>query len=98
MALLRTASRSAVERGASESAVTYLRRALAESPNGPSRPDVLLRLGLLEAALDGPAGVEHLVQAYHLHEDPRRPRRDRDRCRVDPDLRQSARRGDRVRP
>jgi DNA-binding SARP family transcriptional activator/tetratricopeptide (TPR) repeat protein len=69
--LLRAASRSAAERGASESAVTYLRRALAEAPAGPSRRDLLLDLGLLEAALDGAAGVEHLVQAYHVHEDPR---------------------------
>jgi DNA-binding SARP family transcriptional activator/tetratricopeptide (TPR) repeat protein len=68
--LLCTASRLAVDRGASESAVTYLRRALAESPTGPWQPDVLLKLGLLEMRLDGQAGVEHLVQAYHAHEDP----------------------------
>lgn len=70
VSLLRTASRAAVERGASESAVTYLRRALAEAGSGPSRPDVLLALGLVEATLDGPAAVEHLVQAYDLLEDP----------------------------
>jgi DNA-binding SARP family transcriptional activator/tetratricopeptide (TPR) repeat protein len=70
VALLCTASRSAVARGASESAVTYLRRALAESPTGSWQPDVLLQLGRLEMTLDGPAGVEHLVQAYHAHEDP----------------------------
>ena len=69
--LLCTASRAAVDRGASESAVTYLRRALAESPNSPGKPEVVLKLGLLEAALDGSAGVEHLVQAYEMHEDPR---------------------------
>lgn len=68
--LLCTASRLAVDRGASESAVTYLRRALAESPTGSWQPDVLLKLGMLEMRLDGRAGVEHLVQAYHAHEDP----------------------------
>ena len=26
---------------------------------------------MLEATLDGAGGVEHLVQAYHLHDDPR---------------------------
>ncbi len=43
--LLRTAAREAAERGASESAVTYLRRALVESPTGSWRSDVVLELG-----------------------------------------------------
>jgi predicted ATPase len=55
--LLRTAARSAADRGASESAVTYLRRALAESPVGAWRQDVLLELGMREAPLDGPAAL-----------------------------------------
>jgi predicted ATPase len=38
--LLRTAARSAAERGASESAVTYLRRALLESPGGSWRGEI----------------------------------------------------------
>lgn len=71
VALLRTAARSAADRGAAESAVTYLRRALDEAPTGSCRPEVMLELGLLEAALDGAAGVEHLVQAYDLQDDPR---------------------------
>lgn len=69
--LLRTAARAAADRGASESAVTYLRRALAESPVGSWRRDVVLELGTREAPLDGPAAVEHLVQAYRLHDEPR---------------------------
>jgi DNA-binding SARP family transcriptional activator/tetratricopeptide (TPR) repeat protein len=71
VALLRAASRAAAGRGASESAVTYLRRALDEAPAGSSRRELVLDLGLLEAALDGAAGVEHLAQAYRLHDDPR---------------------------
>ncbi len=69
--LLRTAAREAAERGAAESAVTYLRRALVESPVGSWRSDVVLELGLREAPLDGAAAVEHLVQAYRMHDDPR---------------------------
>jgi DNA-binding NarL/FixJ family response regulator len=42
-----------------------------ESPSEDCRRDVLLELGLLEAGLDGAAGVEHLVQAYRMHEDAR---------------------------
>jgi DNA-binding SARP family transcriptional activator/tetratricopeptide (TPR) repeat protein len=69
--LLRAASMAATDRGASESAATYLRRALEEAPAGPRRPELVLQLGLVEAALDGRAGVDHLVEAYHLHVDPR---------------------------
>ena len=69
--LLRTAAREAAERGASESAVTYLRRALVESPMGSGRGDVVLELGMREAPVDGAAAVEHLVQAYRLQDDPR---------------------------
>ena len=52
VALLCTASRSASARGATESAATYLHRALAESPTGPWRPDVLEQLDQLGAASD----------------------------------------------
>jgi tetratricopeptide (TPR) repeat protein len=71
VALLATAARSAAERGAAESAVTYLRRALEEMPAEASRRDLLLQLGMLEAAVDGTAAVEHLAAAYNLHADPR---------------------------
>ncbi len=69
--LLRRAARTATERGSSESALTYLRRALSESPQGRSRAELVLELGLVEATLDGPAGVAHLTEAYDLHDDPR---------------------------
>lgn len=71
VALLVQAARTVAARGASDSAVTYLRRALAESPNGAARNEVLLQLGLVEAPIDGVAAVEHLTQAYHEHTEPR---------------------------
>ncbi len=69
--VLQRAAHTAGERGASDSAVTYLRRALAEPPSERQRRDVLTSLGLLEARLDGAAGVGHLLEAHALHEDPR---------------------------
>ncbi len=69
--LLRGAARTAAERGSSESALTYLRRALDEAPQERSRAELVLELGLVEATLDGPAGVAHLTEAYDLHDDPR---------------------------
>ncbi|MGY1665577.1 BTAD domain-containing putative transcriptional regulator [Geodermatophilus sp. SYSU D00696] len=71
VAVLQRAARTAAERGASDSAVTHLRRALDEPPSDARRRDVLTDLGLLEALLDGAAGVGHLLEAHALHEDPR---------------------------
>jgi DNA-binding SARP family transcriptional activator len=68
--VLRRAGRTAADRGAADSAVTYLRRALEEPVLGPERVDVLLELGLLETHVDGPAGAEHLEQAFPFLEDP----------------------------
>lgn len=70
VALLRRAARTAADRGAADSAVTYLRRALAEPVIGAARVDVLLELGLLETLVDGPSGTTHLEQAYPFLEDP----------------------------
>ncbi|MCV2491623.1 AAA family ATPase [Geodermatophilus sp. YIM 151500] len=69
---LRRAARTAADRGATDSAVTYLRRALEELPDDAQRCEVLGELGLLEALLDGSASAEHLAQAYVLERDPRR--------------------------
>jgi DNA-binding SARP family transcriptional activator len=69
--VLRRAARTAADRGASDSAVTLLRRALAELPAGELRCDVLTELGLLESLIDGAASTEHLLQAYALATDPR---------------------------
>ena len=69
--LLRSAASCAAGRGAPDSALTYLRRALAESETGPWRQDVLMEMGLLETMLDGSAAVDHLLEVYRTHDDPR---------------------------
>jgi tetratricopeptide (TPR) repeat protein len=56
--------------GASESAVAYLRRALAEPPLAAERADLLLELGSAETLVDGDAAVEHLREAHALIDDP----------------------------
>jgi DNA-binding CsgD family transcriptional regulator/tetratricopeptide (TPR) repeat protein len=70
VATLRDAARRAGSRGASESAVAYLRRALAEPPLGAERADLLLELGSAETLVDGDAAVEHLREAHALIDDP----------------------------
>jgi DNA-binding CsgD family transcriptional regulator/tetratricopeptide (TPR) repeat protein len=68
--VLREAARRAVTRGAAESAVGYLRRALAEPPATAERADVELELGSAEALVTGAAAVEHLRKAHELTDDP----------------------------
>jgi DNA-binding CsgD family transcriptional regulator len=68
--VLRQAAQSALARGAPESAVEYLRRALEEPPPDRERVDVLLELGSTETLISGPASVEHLREAYELIDDP----------------------------
>jgi DNA-binding CsgD family transcriptional regulator len=70
VAVLREAARCAGSRGATESAVAYLRRALAEPPIASERADVLLELGSAEALVSGAAAVEHLQEAHALIDDP----------------------------
>jgi hypothetical protein len=70
VATLRDAARRAGSRGASESAVAYLRRALAEPPPVVERARLLLELGSAEALLSGDAAVEHLREAHGLIDDP----------------------------
>jgi DNA-binding CsgD family transcriptional regulator len=69
-AVLHEAGRAAVGRGAADSGVAHLRRALEEPPPDGERPHLLLELGLAEALLDGPAAVEHLTEAYENLDDP----------------------------
>ena len=70
VATLRAAARRAGSRGASESAVAYLRRALAEPPPAAERAELLLELGSAEALVSGDAALEHLREAHALIDDP----------------------------
>jgi DNA-binding CsgD family transcriptional regulator len=67
---LMSAAHAARRKGAADSAVAYLARALAEPPLPERRPDVLLELGLAEALTSGPAAAEHLRDAYQALSDP----------------------------
>jgi DNA-binding CsgD family transcriptional regulator/tetratricopeptide (TPR) repeat protein len=66
------AARRALARGAPDSAVSYLRRALEEPLEGRERAEILLELGSVETLVNGPAAAEHLEQALALIEEPRR--------------------------
>lgn len=68
--LLLEAGRSAERRGAVDSAVSYLRRALAESPAGAARAEIQRELGLAESLVNGRAAAEHLRAAYAATEEP----------------------------
>jgi len=70
VATLREAAYRARARGASESAVAYLRRALAEPPPDTERAELLLELGSAETFVDGDAAIEHLQAARELIEGP----------------------------
>ncbi len=70
VATLRRAARRAGSRGASESAVAYLRRALAEPPPEVEHAEILAELGSAEADVDGQAAIEHLRAARDLVDDP----------------------------
>src|SRR6266516_1122218 len=70
VATLREAAGRARSRGASESAVAYLRRALAEPPPAGERAELLLELGSAEVHVDGDAAVAHLQEARELSDDP----------------------------
>jgi DNA-binding CsgD family transcriptional regulator len=69
-ALLRDAGRAAGRRGDADSAVAYLRRALAEPPAPADRPRLLFELGTAEALLNVPGAVEHLREAEEQLDDP----------------------------
>jgi DNA-binding CsgD family transcriptional regulator len=70
VATLRDAARRAGSRGASESAVAYLRRALAEPPSPDERAESLLELGSAETQVEGDAAIEHLREAHELSATP----------------------------
>ena len=64
--VLELAAGRASERGAPDSAATYLRRALEEAMEPAHRGELLHRLGRAEVALRDPAAVAHLEQASRL--------------------------------
>jgi DNA-binding CsgD family transcriptional regulator len=68
--LLHDAGRAAFARGAPDSAIGLLERALAEPPAPASRTAILLDLGLAETLVDGRAAAGHLRAAYEEMEDP----------------------------
>jgi DNA-binding CsgD family transcriptional regulator len=68
---LRTAAASALDRGAPEGAVAYLRRALEEGLEGRDLRSALLSdLGVAEKLLRDPSASAHLQQAMVLEDDP----------------------------
>jgi DNA-binding CsgD family transcriptional regulator len=66
---LRAAAEIATARGAPDSAVVYLRRALAERPSEPVRPDLLRELGFAECYADDPQAATHLEAALETATD-----------------------------
>lgn len=68
--LLQAAGSLAGRRGDTDSAVSYLRRALEEPAAVDKRPALLMELGMAEALLNLPEAVEHLREAGEHLEDP----------------------------
>ncbi|RKQ87629.1 putative ATPase [Solirubrobacter pauli] len=62
--LLHDAGNAAMARGAVDSCVGYLQRALEEPPAAEDRPRLLLDLGEAEALVRGPDSALHLREAY----------------------------------
>jgi DNA-binding CsgD family transcriptional regulator len=67
---LTRAAREAMARGAPDSAVAYLRRAVDEPPPEDERGELLFQLGAAEGLTSGPAAAEHLVAAWERAEAP----------------------------
>jgi len=67
---LSSAARAAIANGAPDSAVAYLRRALAEPPPGRLRPGVLLDLGFAESYAGDPQAAAHLEAALGTAAEP----------------------------
>ena len=69
--LLVEAARSAIRKGATDSAIAYLRRALEEPPPDERRAELLFELGMTESSATAPDAIGHLRQAHDLTTDPR---------------------------
>jgi DNA-binding CsgD family transcriptional regulator len=72
VAVLRSAAARAVARGAPESAIRFLRRALVESPPPSERTEILLELGYADAVAGNPRAVERFESALAGLGDPSR--------------------------
>lgn len=72
--LLVAAAREALARGAPSSAISYLRRALAEPPRADARAALLAELGAAESLVGDARAIEHLREALARESDaePRR--------------------------
>jgi len=71
-AVLTDAGEAALRKGAADSAVAYLSRALREQPRREQRSELVFELGQAEALLSLPGSLEHLQQAYETLADPER--------------------------
>ncbi|HEX2232588.1 MAG TPA: AAA family ATPase, partial [Thermoleophilaceae bacterium] len=67
---LRAAAAGALARGATETAVAYLRAGLAAVPESGPRAEVLHELAAAETLTRDPSAVEHLQESHRLSEDP----------------------------
>jgi DNA-binding CsgD family transcriptional regulator len=70
--VLAAAAKAARARGAADTAVSLLARALEEPPRPERRPELALELGIAETLTSGPAAATHLREAWETLEDPRR--------------------------
>ena len=68
--VLNQAAVEALDSGAPDSAVVYLRRALAEPPSKENRQPLLARLGWAEYLANSPSAAEHLIEALRLAQTP----------------------------
>ena len=68
--VLAAAAASARAKGAADTAVSLLTRAIEEPPPPERRPGLLLELGLAEVLTSGPAAATHLRDAWESLEDP----------------------------
>jgi DNA-binding CsgD family transcriptional regulator len=67
---LRSAAAQALGRGGTESAASYLRRALAETADVGLRAELLAELGRAEKVVGDPAAAGHLRESLRLASDP----------------------------
>jgi DNA-binding CsgD family transcriptional regulator len=70
--ILRQAAQRALARGAADSAVGYLARALREPCDSGQEADLLFELGVAEARCDAVAAADRLREAYQRSQEPRR--------------------------